>query len=108
MYTFISNKSFGQLLDISSKNFIFLKILNSEFSFSEVWFTDQKFKPLEIKDSPKLLGHPKRSATDVFTTKIIQKTAKATGDLIGNKIANRITKVSKKITTKIIQKQCYK
>ena len=32
LYTFISNKSFGQLLDISPKNFIFLKTFNSEFS----------------------------------------------------------------------------
>ena len=31
LYTFILNKSFGQLLDISSKNFIFLKTFNSEF-----------------------------------------------------------------------------
>ena len=29
---FISIKSFGQLLDISSKNFILLKTFNSEFS----------------------------------------------------------------------------
>ena len=29
---FISVKSFGQLLDISSKNFILLKTFNSEFS----------------------------------------------------------------------------
>ena len=27
LYTFVSNKSFGQLLDISPKNFIFLKAL---------------------------------------------------------------------------------
>ena len=32
LYTFISNKSFGQLLDISPKYFIFLKTFNSEFS----------------------------------------------------------------------------
>ena len=32
MYTFVPNKSFGQLLNISPKNFIFLKIFNSEFS----------------------------------------------------------------------------
>ena len=43
-------KWFGQLLDISPKNVIFLKIFNSEFSFIEVWFTDQKCKPLEIED----------------------------------------------------------
>ena len=39
--TFVLNKSFGQLSDISSKNFIFLKTFNSEFSYIELWFTDQ-------------------------------------------------------------------
>ena len=41
LYTFVPNKLFGQLLDISSKNFIFLKTFNSEFSYIGVWFTDQ-------------------------------------------------------------------
>ena len=50
MYTFVSNKSFGQLLDISNKNFRFLKTFNSEFSYIEVWFTDQDSKSLEIED----------------------------------------------------------
>ena len=50
LYTFVPNKSFGQLLDISPKNFIFLKAFDSEFSYIEVWFTDQYSKPLEIKD----------------------------------------------------------
>ena len=31
LYTFVPNKSFGQLLDISPKRFIFLKPFNSEF-----------------------------------------------------------------------------
>ena len=50
LYTFVPNKSFGQLLDISPKNFIFLKTFDSEFSFIEVWFTDQNSNPLEIED----------------------------------------------------------
>ena len=29
LYTFFPNKSFGQLLDVSSKEFIFLKAFNS-------------------------------------------------------------------------------
>ena len=33
LYTFVPNKSFGQLLDISPKNFIFLKTFDSEFSY---------------------------------------------------------------------------
>ena len=31
LYTFIPNKSFGQLLDISPDNFIFLKLLSQNF-----------------------------------------------------------------------------
>ena len=46
LYTSILNKSFGQLLDISPKIFIFLKTFNSEFSYIEVWFTDQISEPL--------------------------------------------------------------
>ena len=48
-YIFVPNKSFGELLDTSPKNFIFLKTFNSEFSRIEVWFTDQNFKLLEIE-----------------------------------------------------------
>ena len=40
LYTFVPNKSFGQLLDISPQNLIFLKAFDSEFSYIEVWFTD--------------------------------------------------------------------
>ena len=50
VYTFVPNKSFGQLLDISSKNFIFLKTFDSEFSYIEVQFKDQNFNPPEIED----------------------------------------------------------
>ena len=48
--TFVPNKSFGQLLDISPSNFIFLKTFNSGFSYIETWFTDPKSKLLEIED----------------------------------------------------------
>ena len=50
LYTFISNKSFGQSLDISPKSFIFLKTFNSEFLYIEVWFTDENSNPLEMED----------------------------------------------------------
>ena len=50
MYTFVPNKSFCQLLDISPQNCIFLKTFDSEFSHIEEWFTDQNSKPLEIED----------------------------------------------------------
>ena len=46
LYTFVPNKSFGRLLDISPKNFVLLKTFNSEFSFIAVRFTEQNSKPL--------------------------------------------------------------
>ena len=36
LYTFVPNKSFGELLNISPQNFIFLKPFNSEFSHIDV------------------------------------------------------------------------
>ena len=50
MYRFVPNKSFGQLLDISPKTFIFLKTFNSEFPYIKVWFTDQQSEPREIEN----------------------------------------------------------
>ena len=44
------NKSFGLLLNMSPKIFVFSKTFNLEFSYIEVWFTDQNCKPLEIED----------------------------------------------------------
>ena len=49
-YTIILNKSVAQLLEDSHKNFVSLKMFNLEFSYIEVWFTDQNSKPLEIED----------------------------------------------------------
>ena len=50
LYTFVLNKSFGSLLDISPSNHIFLKIFNSEYDEIVVWFADQNSKPLEIEE----------------------------------------------------------
>ena len=36
LYTFVPNKSFGQLLDLSPKTFMFLTPFDSEFSYIEV------------------------------------------------------------------------
>ena len=40
LYTFVPNKRFGSLLQISPANYVFLKTFNSEFQDIEVWFTD--------------------------------------------------------------------
>ena len=50
LFTFVPNKAFGQLLNISPKNFIFLETFVSDFGCIKVWFTDQNFKVLEIED----------------------------------------------------------
>ena len=49
LYTFVPNKSFGSLLDISPSNHIFLKTFTSEYDEIVVWLTDQNSKPLEIE-----------------------------------------------------------
>ena len=50
LYTFVPNKPFGSLLEISQTNHIFLKTFNSEYNETEIWFTDQNSQPLEIED----------------------------------------------------------
>ena len=50
LYIFVPNETFGQLLDISPKTFIFLKTFDSQFLYIEVWLTDQISEPLEIED----------------------------------------------------------
>ena len=40
LYTFVPNKPFGSLLEISPKNHNFLKIFSSEFQDISVWFSD--------------------------------------------------------------------
>ena len=50
LYTFVPNKPFGSLLEISPTNHIFLKTFNSEYNEIEVRFSDQNSKPLETED----------------------------------------------------------
>ena len=50
LYTFVPNKPFGSLLEISPRNQIFLKTFNLEYDKIIVWFTDQNSQPLEIED----------------------------------------------------------
>ena len=50
LYTFVPNKTFGSLLQISPTNHIFLKTFNSEFQEIKIWFTDQTSAPLELED----------------------------------------------------------
>ena len=49
--TFVPNKQFGQLITITPHSPTMLKTANAEFSFIEIWFTDQNNRPLEIEDN---------------------------------------------------------
>ena len=51
LFTFVPNKKYGQLITVSPETLIMLKTVNTEFSFIEIWFTDQDNRPLEIEDS---------------------------------------------------------
>ena len=48
-FTFVPNKQFGQLLNISPHVFTMMKTENTEFSYVEVWFIDQSSKAFEIE-----------------------------------------------------------
>ena len=50
LFTFVPNKKFGQLINISPQAFRMMNTVNTEFTYVEVWFTGQCSKPLEIED----------------------------------------------------------
>ena len=67
-------------------------------------FAKNMGKNLSNQYGQKLLDSAKTSMTDAIKTTskwAIQKTAKATGDLIDNKIADKITSISKKSTQEL-------
>ena len=53
LFSFVPNKQFGQLINISH-SLTMMNTFNTEFSFVEVWFTDQTSKALEIEDNVNL------------------------------------------------------
>ena len=50
LFSFVLNKQFGQLLNISPNTLTMMNTVNTDFSSVEVWFTDQSSKALEIED----------------------------------------------------------
>ena len=49
------NKQFGQLITITPHSLAMLKTTNAEFSFTEIWFTDQNNSLLEIEDNVNIM-----------------------------------------------------
>ena len=54
LFSFVPNEPFGQLINISPHSLTIMNTVNTEFSFAEVWFTDQVSKTLEIEDNVNL------------------------------------------------------
>ena len=54
LFSFVPNKPFGQLINISPHYLTMMNTVNTEFSFVEVWFTYQISKALEIEDNVNL------------------------------------------------------
>ena len=54
LFSFVPNKQFGQLINISPNTLTMMNTVNTEFSFVEVWFTNQASKVLEIEDNVNL------------------------------------------------------
>ena len=54
LFSFVPNKQFGQLINISPHSLTMMNTVNTEFSFVEVWFIDQTSKALEIEDNVNL------------------------------------------------------
>ena len=122
LFTFVPNKQFGLLINISSHSLTMLDTTNAEFSFIEVCFTDQNSDTnywsdiIKIRNStePKFRKYIKgysflsfarkfgdtatKAGIDAAKTaskRVVQKTAEATADLIGDKIADKITSLGK-------------
>ena len=51
LFTFVTNRQYGQLISISPHSLVFLKTMNTEFSKIEIWFTDQNNNALGIEDN---------------------------------------------------------
>ena len=54
LFSFVPNKQFGQLINISPHSLTMMNTVNTEFSFVEAWLTDQTSKALEIEDDVNL------------------------------------------------------
>ena len=54
LFSFVPSKQFGQFINISPHSLTMMNTVNIEFSFVEVWFTDQASKALEMEDNVNL------------------------------------------------------
>ena len=54
LFSFVPNKQFGQLINISPHSLTMMNTVNTEFSNVKVWFIDEASKALEIENNVNL------------------------------------------------------
>ena len=54
LFSFVLNKQFEQLINISQQSLIMMNTVNTKFSFVEFWLTNRASKALEMEDSVNL------------------------------------------------------
>ena len=73
LFSFIPNKQFGQLINISPYSLTMMNAANTEFSYVEVWFTEQTSKALEIEGNANLTQIIGQYKNEIFNRTNIQK-----------------------------------
>ena len=61
LFSFVPNKQFGQLINISLHSLMMMNTVTTEFCYTDVWFTYQASKALETEDNVNLtliIGQP--------------------------------------------------
>ena len=51
LFSFVPNKQFGELINISPHSLTMMNTVNTEFCYVGVWFADQASKALKIEDN---------------------------------------------------------
>ena len=54
LFSFVPNKQFGQLINISPHSLMMMNTIKTEFCFAGVWFANKASKALEIEDNVNL------------------------------------------------------
>ena len=97
LFTFVRNKQFGHLITITPHSPTILKTTNAEFSFIEIWFTDQSNRSLEIEDNVNISIKMRYSLEPTYRRYVkgygFLSFAKKFGDKYGKKLMNTATKL---------------
>ena len=108
--TFVPNKQFGQLINISPQSLKMMNTINTEFSSIEVWFTHQVSEALEIgiikmrySTEPKFRKYVKGYDSLLFARKFGDKYGKKLMDTATKKRMDAAKTASKRVVQKIAE-----